>query len=199
MRLLVPLTWIAMLFSAASASAALAPEAALLQRFARDASAVVRGVCESASPIEVQVAGATLAATEYVFLVTEAWKGSRSPRLRFRQVGRAGGGRGDLGRLAGLPMYQPGQEYVLFLLPPSASGLSSPAGAGEAAFAVDGVSARWLRAGHNLTARTSAALVQLQDLPASPAAASAASAAPLPLSVLRRAVRRAATATAVTP
>ena len=102
------------------------------------AARVFRGHCEHVTTEMVDVAGARLPVTTYTFRVAEHLKGKRSTGVTFRQVGRPDGGPRDLGRLAGLPAYAPGTEYVLFLLPPSRAGLTSPAGAAEGAFVVRG-------------------------------------------------------------
>ncbi len=141
--------------SASGASSAAADPDRLVA-FARDAAHVVRGHCLSAEVVTVEVAGARLAATEYTFEVRETFKGQPGPRLRFRQVGTPEGGPLDLGQLVGLPVYRPGEEYVLFLLPAGRAGLTSPAGAGEAAFAVEEPLLRPLAAGHFVTAREAA-------------------------------------------
>jgi hypothetical protein len=102
------------------------------------AGRVVRGRCVAAAPVVVAVGGARIAATEYTFAVSETLKGPAGTTLRFRQVGRPEGGRGDLGELVGLPVYSPGTEYVLFLLPESRSLLTSPVSAAGGAFFVRG-------------------------------------------------------------
>lgn len=102
------------------------------------AARVFRGHCESATTEIVEVAGAHLPVTTYTFRVAEHLKGKAVHTVTFRQVGRPDGGPRDLGRLAGLPVYAPGTEYVLFLLPASRIGLTSPAGAADGAFVVRG-------------------------------------------------------------
>lgn len=125
----------------------------LLLGFARAAGRIVHGRCLAAEPLLVEVAGARVAATRYTFAVDETFKGEPAATLVFHQVGTPEGGARDLGRLVGLPVYRPGAEYLLFLLQPGRSGLTSPAGAGEAAYAVEGRALRPLAAGHFLTAR----------------------------------------------
>jgi hypothetical protein len=71
-------------------------------------------------------------------IFSETLKGAAAATLRFRQVGRPEGGRGDLGELVGLPVYRPGSEYVLFLLPESRAHLTSPVSAAGGAFLVRG-------------------------------------------------------------
>ena len=139
---------LAFLCGLADATRAGAVEADVMREFARAAGRVVHARCVSAEVVVVEVAGARVAATEYTFAVHETLKGEPTSTLHFRQVGKPEGGPRDLGQLVGLPVYQPGGEYVLFLLPASRSGLTSPAGAGEAAFRVQGTALRQLTAGH---------------------------------------------------
>jgi hypothetical protein len=128
-------------------------EAELVDTFGPPAAQVFRGRCSAAEPVEVRVGQVSLAATEWTFEVSEWLRGGGPPVVRFRQLGRPQGGRDDLGRLAGLPVYEVGAEYVLFLLPPGRLGLTSPAGAGEAALSVAGDSLHWVAAGHGWTRR----------------------------------------------
>lgn len=109
---------------------------ATIGRMAASAARVFRGHCIGISVGEVEVAGARLPATTYTFRVGEHLKGSRRRTITFRQLGTPGGGPRDMTRLAELPTYAPGTEYVLFLLPASAVGLTSPAGAAEGAFVI---------------------------------------------------------------
>ncbi len=143
---------LAFLCGLAHATRAAAVDADVMREFARAAGRVVHARCVGAEVVVVEVAGARVAATEYSFAVSETLKGEPASTLRFRQVGTPGGGPRDLGQLVGLPVYQPGGEYVLFLLPASRSGLTSPAGAGEAAFRVEGSALRPLAGGHLRTA-----------------------------------------------
>jgi hypothetical protein len=107
-----------------------------LAGLAGSAGRIFRGVCLNAEAGTVEVAGARIAATTYTFEVREYLKGGGGPKVTFRQVGTPGGGPGDLGRAAGLPVYSPGLEYVIFLLPESKARLTSPAGASRGALLV---------------------------------------------------------------
>lgn len=102
------------------------------------AGRIFRGRCTGVQSGTVEVAGARLPATTYTFEVTDQLKGAAAATITFRQVGLPDGGARDLGRLARLPVYSTGVEYVLFLLPDSAAGLTSPAGAAQGAFLVSG-------------------------------------------------------------
>jgi hypothetical protein len=104
----------------------------------RPAAHVIRGRCTSATEGRVVLGGAALRATSYTFEVLEYLKGSGPATFTFRQIGSRVPLAHDLGRLAGLPVYAPGDEYVLFLLPNSTAGLTSPSGAGAGALRVDG-------------------------------------------------------------
>src|SRR5262249_12469229 len=123
--------------------------------FAQSAARVFRGTCTGADPAVVALpGGGTVAATTYSFTVVESLKGAQTTTVRFTQVGRPGGDVRDLGRRVGLPTYELGAEYVLFLLPESRRGLTSPAGAGEGALSVHGQQLTWLRSGSFLGVRT---------------------------------------------
>jgi hypothetical protein len=108
-----------------------------LSGMAQGAGRIFRGVCRKAEVGTVEVAGAKIAATTYTFEVLEFLKGGGTGTLTFRQVGTPEGGAGDLGRAAGLPVYRPGLEYVIFLLPESRARLTSPAGASRGALTVN--------------------------------------------------------------
>lgn len=105
-------------------------------RMTASAARVFRGRCTAVAVGTIEVAGARVPVTTYTFRVDEHLKGRRRSTITFRQLGAPDGGPRDLGRLAELPAYAPGSEYVLFLLPPGAAGLTSPAGAAEGAFVV---------------------------------------------------------------
>jgi len=100
------------------------------------AARIFRGICERVEVGSVTVAGARLPMTTYTFRVSEGFKGSIGTTLTFRQIGVPGGGPMDLGQRAGLPVYSAGGDYLLFLLPESRVGLTSPAGAAQGAFEI---------------------------------------------------------------
>jgi hypothetical protein len=102
----------------------------------RSAARVFRGHCVEAAPETVVLGGARFTVTRYTFRVGEHLKGRGGSTVTFRQLGLPGGGPRDLAVLVGLPRYAPGAEYVLFLLPESGAGLTSPAGATAGAFVV---------------------------------------------------------------
>jgi hypothetical protein len=111
------------------------------------AARIFWGQCLAARAETLQVADARIPVTTYTFRVSEYLKGVGPNTITFRQVGTQEGGPRDLGRLAGLPVYVPGTEYVLFLLPESSAGLTSPAGAGQGAFVVSGGQVRGVHRG----------------------------------------------------
>jgi hypothetical protein len=154
---------------------------------ARSADRVFRGRCLEVAEGEATVGGVRLPVTVYTFRVLDPIQGSASGTVSFRQVGRPQGGPGDLGELAGLPRYEPGGEYVLFLLPDSRAGLTSPAGAAEGAFTMDGERAVQIPAAHSFQRAASGA-------PADGEPHTAASRSPslaLPYAELRRAAEEA--------
>jgi hypothetical protein len=109
-----------------------------LDRLTTSAGRIFRGVCLSAEVGIVEYAGARIPATTYTFEIREHLKGGGGPTVTFRQVGTPTAGAGDLGRAAGLPVYEPGLEYVIFLLPESRARLTSPAGASRGALLMRG-------------------------------------------------------------
>lgn len=111
---------------------------ATLETLARSSARIFRGHCVKAETGTVEIAGGRIAVTTYTFEVADNLKGVAGGTVSFRQVGSAAGGRRDLGALAGLPVYAPAAEYILFLLPESSVGLTSPAGAEQGAFVIRG-------------------------------------------------------------
>ena len=109
-----------------------------LKELTTGAAQVFRGRCLGAEIGTADFAGKPIAATTYVFEVSEYLKGGGPRTLRVRQAGTPRRETNDLGRIAGLPVYVPGNEYVVFLRPPSRAGLSSPSGKGRGVFIVRG-------------------------------------------------------------
>ena len=102
----------------------------------RSASRIFRGRCVDARPGTVDFQGRPLAATVYTFEVSEYLKGNGPRRLSFRQAGTPERGVTDLGRVAGLTVFAPGVEYLVFLRPESRAGLTSAAGRGRGVFLI---------------------------------------------------------------
>lgn len=79
--------------------------------------------------------------TEYTFQVIQSIKGNLGSAITFRQFGLRGPRRisEDLayaGRIPGMPIYEEGKEYALFLIGDSRLGLTSPVGLFQGAFLV---------------------------------------------------------------
>jgi hypothetical protein len=121
--------------SAPTAHASLVRRATLTD-LAASAQRIFRGSCISAITSQREIAGANVVTTTYTFRVDDGLKGIDEGEIVFRQVGAPGGGARDLGSLVGLPTYRPGNDYVLFLLPESKAGMTSPAGAARGAFRI---------------------------------------------------------------
>lgn len=101
-----------------------------LQQITTNAKTVFYGKCLKVQPIESASPG--IPAVEYTFVVKQAIKGvSEGQTFVFRQV--RSGGNGVAG-IPGVPEYQPGQEYILFLHGKSARGLTSPVGLQQGTF-----------------------------------------------------------------
>jgi hypothetical protein len=107
-----------------------------LKELTNGAARVFRGRCVGAEIGTADFAGKPIVATTYVFQVSEYLKGSGPGTLRVRQAGSPRRQGSDLGRIAGLPVYVPGNEYVVFLRPESRAGLTSPSGKGRGVFIV---------------------------------------------------------------
>jgi hypothetical protein len=102
------------------------------------AARIFRGRCVAARPVTADLKGRPLAATAYTFEVSEYLKGDGPRRLTFRQAGTPERGTSDLGRIAGLTVFAPGNEYVVFLRPESKAGLIAAAGRGRGVLLVSG-------------------------------------------------------------
>jgi hypothetical protein len=104
----------------------------------KSAERIFRGRCLGAVPVTVDFKGRPLVATAYTFEVSEYLKGNGPRALTFRQVGTPDRAVTDLGRIAGLTVFAPGNEYVVFLRPESGIGLTSAAGRGRGVLLVSG-------------------------------------------------------------
>lgn len=80
--------------------------------------------------------------TLYTFEITNSIAGIRSAsHVTFKQFGFYEPAQGDsrvrrFGAIAGMPSYEPGQSYLLFLGPESRLGFSGPVGLGQGVFAI---------------------------------------------------------------
>jgi hypothetical protein len=104
----------------------------------RGAERIFRGRCVAARAETVDFKGRPLAATAYFFEVSEYLKGDGPRALSFRQAGTPARETSDLGRIAGLTVFEPGNEYVIFLRPVSKAGLTSAAGRGKGVLLMTG-------------------------------------------------------------
>lgn len=101
-----------------------------LKEITSSAKTVFYGTCLKAEPVEHSSPG--IPVVEYTFEVKQAIKGvAKGETYVFRQV-RSGddGGAG----ISGVPSYQPGQQYMLFLHGKSGRGLTSPVGLQQGTF-----------------------------------------------------------------
>lgn len=98
------------------------------------------GKCVSAT--ESFAPGSGLPAyTEYTFQVTQLIKGNIGGTITFRQLGlrsprRISEDLAYVGSIPGMPIYQEGKEYALFLIGDSRLGLTSPVGLFQGSFLV---------------------------------------------------------------
>jgi hypothetical protein len=104
----------------------------------RSAGKVFRGTCVTAEEVTADFRGRPLAATAYTFEIRDYLKGDGPRTLTFRQAGTPRRDLTDLGRVAGLTVFTPGVEYVVFLRPVSKAGLTSAAGKGGGVLIVIG-------------------------------------------------------------
>lgn len=79
--------------------------------------------------------------TEYTFEILNSVKGLAKEQITFRQFGlihpvKLPDGTIFLGRITGMPVYEKGKEYLLFLLPDSRLGLTSTAGLFQGSFKI---------------------------------------------------------------
>ena len=128
------------LILAAAAGAARASQVAVvnLATMTRQADRVFRGVCVSArSGLDAR----GLPVSEYLFRNFETLAGTAPTTVTVRQYGLLREDRttlcpGYLPRIEGMPEYRVGSEYLLFLNPTSALGLTSPIGLEQGRFHV---------------------------------------------------------------
>ena len=104
----------------------------------RGSERIFRGRCVAAQSETVDLKGRPLQATAYFFNVSEYLKGKGPSTLSFRQAGTPFRATGDLGSIAGLTVFEPGREYVIFLRPVSKAGLTSAAGRGKGVLLMTG-------------------------------------------------------------
>lgn len=98
------------------------------EELAKMADRIFVGVCTSVA----ERRDGNMIYTEYTFQVLQNIKGVGSGTLVLRQFGRARG----VGSVIGMPAYDQGQKYMLFLRSDSEYGLASPIGLGQGAFRI---------------------------------------------------------------
>ncbi len=103
-----------------------------LSQMANLADRVFVGLCIEAVEVTAPIGNATMPYTRYTFQVAEGIKGSLGQTVTIKQLGRMQG----LGSIVGMPAYREGVKYMLFMLPESEIGLSSPVGLLQGAFEV---------------------------------------------------------------
>jgi len=109
-----------------------------LEQLVGKAERIFVGTCTAVE--EIKVPGTQLPATRYTFLVSESLKGELDEVVVIRQFGiRDSGGedRRSVGpRIPGMPIYEEGEEVILFLAGDSKVGMTSPIGFSQGAFRV---------------------------------------------------------------
>ena len=109
-----------------------------LEQLVQKADRIFVGTCIFVE--EIKVPGTQLPATRYTFMVSESLKGELDERVVIRQFGvrdSEGVGRRSVGpRILGMPVYEEGEEVILFLAGDSNVGMTSPIGFSQGAFRV---------------------------------------------------------------
>ena len=91
------------------------------------------GVCVSVEQKQLDLNnGSFMTYTEYTFEILQSIKGVSGEKIVLRQVGLAKGP----GSIIGMPTYETGEKYLLFLREDSEYGLTSPIGLGQGAFKI---------------------------------------------------------------
>lgn len=99
-----------------------------LEALVDGAERIAVGECVSAETRTVSLAGGEIAATRYTFTLEEGIRGATGETLSFEQFGAPGS-------LAGLPVFMPGERYLLLISAPGApGGLTSTVGLDQGAF-----------------------------------------------------------------
>jgi len=90
------------------------------------------GTCVAVEQAEQPLGSNVVPLTRYTFQVQETIKGGTGVTETVQQFGKMEG----LGAVIGMPRYQEGGKYLLFLLPESEIGLTSPVGLFQGAFQI---------------------------------------------------------------
>jgi hypothetical protein len=103
------------------------------QTLTEKAAVIFVGTCQNR-----EVKAGTPDFTEYTFTIETVAKGALQPGEKFvvKQWGGTPPARSARMRIAGMPIYEPGRKYMVFLGPENASGLRAPVGMGQGVFQV---------------------------------------------------------------
>jgi hypothetical protein len=138
-RIIPILTAIGLLTVGAAVADATKVKSVNLEKMIEEADRIFIGTCVAAE--EGSLPGSDIPITLYTFSVSERIKGAIGETLTIRQVGvrkpRIQGDEALVFRIPGMPVYQVGQEVVLFLAADSQLGLTSPVGLMQGAFTVE--------------------------------------------------------------
>ncbi len=89
------------------------------------------GICTLVEERKINVSNENhTTCTEYTFKILKKIKGTYGPTVKLRQIGKANG----IGSIIGMPYYEKGRKYILFLRNESRYGLASPIGMEQGAF-----------------------------------------------------------------
>jgi hypothetical protein len=103
-----------------------------LEQMTKLSGRIFVGTCTAAVEEEEPLGSVTIPLTRYTFQVEEMIKGELEDVEDVRQLGKMEGP----GSVVGMPMYKEGAKYLLFLLPDSQIGLTSPVGLFQGSFQV---------------------------------------------------------------
>jgi hypothetical protein len=117
-----------------------------LGELVQEAQRIFVGVCVAVRDgALVRPNGGSIPYTEYTFVVRDVLKGSLEERVTIRQFGTrqprptADGRHAVVTRVPSMPEYEPGEEFLLFLVGDSTLGLTSPVGLAQGAFRITDV------------------------------------------------------------
>ena len=103
------------------------------EELTRLADRIFMGTCTSAKEKTINISGESqMICTEYTFNILTGIKGVDGNTVKLRQLGKANG----VGSIIGMPNYEKGHKYIIFLRNESRYGLASPIGLGQGTFQV---------------------------------------------------------------
>ena len=126
------ITWLFLIVSANSYAAMVVPLG--LDRLHGDAEYIFLGECTSNNVDFDRISN--MVVTYTTFEVVESFKGTLGRTHTIKQVGGALPGADMVTKFAGVPQFEVGKRYVLFLPPVSTLGFSTPVGLGQGLFHV---------------------------------------------------------------